>query len=60
MEVITTAAPAPSAPAAPAAPAAPTAPIAASVSATRKANICIGCKYKALNYSNHMTGCLRN
>ena len=58
MEVITTAAPAPSAAAA-AAPAA-AAPTAASVSATRKENICIGCKYKALNYSNHMTGCLRN
>ena len=25
---------------------------------TKTKDICIGCKYKALNYSNHMTGCL--
>jgi len=25
---------------------------------TKTKDICIGCKYKALNYSNHMAGCL--
>ena len=25
---------------------------------TKTKDICMGCKYKALNYSNHMAGCL--